>query len=580
VGFSCITLGVAFVSGTNFPLPQVNIFLWNNVPSFDLFRSPELWNPLIAIGMILVFAAIATDINVPKEGATSLESSRYRTNILRKAIPIAFSAIVLLQTIVIVFGANKYSALNLQTSSLSTAPNRSLQGFLSKHNGYILWLPVAPVETTDSAVSSRRLGLIATAPKLTTTNLSATQYSTSNTLLSTNSLAWLSLPPLDLNNLFRRRDIGYLAVDTSITAWSASSLLSERSDIIDRLRKLGYPIVYAGKNILVYKVDHSSLLDSNIALRSSSRPLFQITRLVGFRDFGAVANVDNYAFLSAHSAGLYRKIVPCSSAGITHCLEIGIRVGGAAVISRRATFEVNNGEVVSVKVKSRAGDRLSSSDGAQEEIVFLCNGGTYARTWVTPSPGFKVERLGFEYIGGTACLDPRVEVVLLSPGAVGVDSKEVSTSVVLVDASVSVSNPAVATSSMTNTYAAVHGQSWYTFDSQSKKLGHLLSTQQDSWSVALPREKSTRVIDLWTNYNPLWRMSCLNGGKVSHTILNGWANGFIVGPGPDTRCIVSFVPQGFFNIATVIARLVEITGILFIGILLLRRPWHRLVDTL
>ncbi len=585
VGVSCLTLGVAFVSGANFPIPQLNTFLWINVPGFDLFRNPELWNPLIAIGVILLSVGVASDIKGATGRISSFQWRWVRASVLRRALPIVFSIIVLMQVIVIVRGANQYSALNLNSSSFATARSRSLQSFESDHSGYLLWLPVAPVETTDASVSSRDLGLIATAPKSGVTNLSAIQYDTSNTLLSNNSLSWLSLPVVDLNSLFRRRDIGYLGVDTSVTAWSSPSLLPQRRVVIGRLNELHLPVVYVGKNIVIYRVGSSSLLDSSAALKSQSRRFVKTTRLVGARDFGAVGNVDNYASLNARKAGLYRRVVRCAITGLTRCLEIGIRVGGAAVVSRSPLSEIISGEVVSVRVLSKGGDRLSSGDGAKEEIVFRCNGATYARNFATPSRGFRIDHLGFQYIGGTACFDPGVEVVLLSPGAVGIASKRVSSSVVLVDATVLVSNPVGGALSADNTYNGGHGQSWYAPYYQSKKLGSLVGTQQDEWSVWLPQSRSIRAIDLWTNFSPLWIMSCANGEKVTHTILDGWANGFVVGPGSGSSCIVRFIPQHFFNAATIVAGFVVIAGILVTGLLSLRRRrrrrrWRRSVDSL
>lgn len=67
---------------------------------------------------------------------------------------------------------------------------------------------------------------------------------------------------------------------------------------------------------------------------------------------------------------------------------------------------------------------------------------------------------------------------------------------------------------------------------------------RDSFSVSVPRRPGSRLLVLWQSYSPGWVAVGADGRALTHVVVNGWANGFVLsGPSAQGPIEVTFAPQ-------------------------------------
>lgn len=565
VGFICIALGSELATGHNFPIPQINVFFWQNIPGFDLFRNPEVWNPLIAIGFLLAFVGFVPEgVSTGKSLQLEQKEGKYfrRPPSIRMLSLVAIAVLVTSQTVLIWQQSSANSPMNLGSSGLPSGAVLKAQDFLSSRNGYVLWLPLAPVSTTDSAVSSMQTGAIATAQKSAASDLSQLEYGSSNSSTGTSELSWIGLRAGLLMDLLTERDVGYIALDTSVTVWTASMMFGERGSIVDDVQRLHLPVVFRSRNVTVYMVHRTSLIDAGTASITSSSGFSVRNVPIALADFGPVVNNDNYESLSPRESGLYRRSTRCRQHSSSSCLEIGIRVGSAVISSRRLPVSVSVGDIVRVKVRSIS----TGAKAGLSEIIFHCSGSIFGDGFQSLTNRWHTNGLTFQYLGNGPCKDPQVSLRLLGQGAVEDTNYNPPISLRIASTILSVESLNRVKSFKLGTEALRvgppgHTRSMYVTVSNN---GDTKYYGQDSWSIRLPASVGVRVVNLWTNYNSMWTLSCNNGSQISHSLLDGWANAFLVSGGGSAQCSLLFLPQTSFDVSLVASWLTVLAALSFV----------------
>ena len=565
LGFICIALGSELAAGHNFPIPQINVFLWQNIPGFDLFRNPEVWNPLIAIGFLLAFVGFVPEGDgTGKSPQLERKEKKYyrRTRGIRLLSLVTIAVLVTSQTVLIWQQSSAHSPLNLSSSGLPSGAVLKAQDFLSSRNGNVLWLPLAPISTTDSAVSSMQTGAIATAQKSAATDLSQLEYGSSNSSTATNELSWIGLRAGLLMDLLTERDVGYIALDTSAAAWTASTMFGERGSIVDDVQRLHLPVVFRSRNVTVYMVHRTSLISAGTASPISSRGSSVRNVPIALADFGSVSNDDDYESLSAREAGLYRKSMRCRQHSSSSCLEIGIRVGAAIISSPPLQVSASVGDIVSVKVRSIS----TGAKAGLSEIIFQCNGSIYGDGFQSLTNSWHTDDLTFQYLGNGPCKDPQVSLRLFGQGAVEDTNYNPPVSLRIASTILSVESLNRVQRFKLGTEALRVGPPGHTrlMYVTVPKNGDTKDYGQDSWSIRLPASVGVRVVNLWTDYNSMWTLSCNSGSQISHSMLDGWANGFLVSGGGSAQCFLLFRPQTSFDASLVASWLTVLAALSFV----------------
>lgn len=558
-GFTCLVLGSELASGSNSPIPQINVFLWQHIPGFDLFRNPELWNPLIAVGFLIILIGLLPERSNGANALLSNSKASYCSRYAQKITLIFLVVLVVSQTLLLWRQSTEYSPLNLGSGGSTSNAVLKAQDFLSSRSGYVLWLPFAPLSTTDAAISSLDIGAIATAGKLSTTNLSQLQFGGATSTTTESPLSWLSLNVEQLKTLLAERDIGYIVLDQSPSYWSTGSMQTERSAVTHNIEGLHLPILFSFSGVKIYLVAKSLLVNAGTANPTNLIRQTALVEGVGVTTFGPVGNSDNYDSLSASKAGLVKKIKNCDSPNSARCLDIGIRVGAAITQALLPHVSITTGSVVKILARTIS----TAAEVGESQIAFLCDNSVYASQFESLSNKWTTDSLTFQYLGHVSCHNPSIGLAVFGGGAITGSNYNPPTSLLISGVSfgvqefVGADNSVEALSSSNPNNVKLTNIS-FANNGRSKNRG------EDAWSISLPSSDGKRVVNLWTNFNVLWSLTCNGESQVSHYLLNGWANAFLLSGGQSINCTLNFLPQGSFDVSLVVSWIVFTAALSFV----------------
>ncbi len=248
----------------------------------------------------------------------------------------------------------------------------------------------------------------------------------------------------------------------------------------------------------------------------------------GLGAWGAVGNGFDYNHTSLRADGISGYAI---ASPLGRLMALTVAIGAAAVSQDFVPFAVSDEYRIAVTYRATAGAQLEAQlypQGAAAPAVALsfpaASGGwetqvmtTYASSLgPSPSAARPIDHL----------------TLLLWPGTTPRARAEISS----VTLSQQVPKPQLVLSP-----AATVGVSGASLaDSPRWRAG----VGRDSFSVSVPRRPGTGLLVLWQSYSPGWVAVGAAGRPLTHVVVNGWANGFVLsGPSAHGPIEVTFAPQ-------------------------------------
>lgn len=270
------------------------------------------------------------------------------------------------------------------------------------------------------------------------------------------------------------------------------------------------------------KVSYSDVAANDLQLLSTT------TLAHGLGGWGSVGNGFNYNHASLRADGI-SAYATASRSGTLMALKVAI--GAASVSQNFVPFADSDEYRISVTYRATAGAHLEAqlySQGATVPSVAL--------SFPAATGGWATEVMtAFSYsLGPSASAASPVDslTLLLWPGTTPTALAEISR----VTLTQQVPKPQLVLSPAST--VGVSGAS------PTGSPRWMAGVGRDSFSVSVPRRLGTRLLVLWQSYSPGWVAVGADGRPLTHVVVNGWANGFVLsGRSTQEPIEVTFAPQ-------------------------------------
>lgn len=93
---------------------------------------------------------------------------------------------------------------------------------------------------------------------------------------------------------------------------------------------------------------------------------------------------------------------------------------------------------------------------------------------------------------------------------------------------------------------------------------HMIAHAMYSWTVDLPERRAPMTLALLESYNTAWRLTGVV--RADHFVLNGYANGWLLSPGPPERVTIYYAGQTWLRAGAAIAGATLVILLVMLGL--------------